>query len=223
MVAGSDINCPGLGYVGLCTSVGVLLGDKFSNPVKQGTAVYFNSTGGVIQGSGAGHTDANGFVNVDVFAGNPYPVHPTLGDGYATITATTVGEEDQNIVQEVTVLFSGQPVPSKIQLDPETFDIPNGGSQIFHLTVTDINDNPLPNGTTITLEVSDGLDVEGDDNLEVPNTLFGGEGITEFSFILLDADIDEDNQVDTQVTVIVESPQGGKAQRTFYGTRAKFN
>jgi len=216
-----DANCPGFEFVGECTRIGVLLGDKFSNPVKEGTAVYFNTTGGVIQGSGTTHTDSDGFVEVSLLAGNPFPNHPEYGEGYATVTATTIGEQDQYIEQQALVLLSGQ--TANIQLDPENFDIPNAGSQIFNLTITDQNGNPMPRGTTIDLDISDGLDVDGDDNLEVPNALFGGEGITEFSFILLDADIDEDNQVNALIRVTVETPQGGKTEKTFFGTRAKFN
>src|SRR5262249_44147045 len=45
-------NFPGYDWIGRNDPITVLVGDKYSNPVKKFTAVYFNTTGGVIDASG---------------------------------------------------------------------------------------------------------------------------------------------------------------------------
>lgn len=48
-----------------------LLGDKYNNPVEQGTTIYFTTTGGVITTDV--QTDSKGFGTVSLFSGNPFP------------------------------------------------------------------------------------------------------------------------------------------------------
>jgi hypothetical protein len=54
------------------TTVSVIIADRYSNPVPEGTAVYFSSTGGVID-TKSGFTDSKGLARVTLYAGNPYP------------------------------------------------------------------------------------------------------------------------------------------------------
>lgn len=216
-------NFEGYNTIGVPTLITALVGDEFSNPVKPGTAVYFNSTGGVIQGSGIGHTNEDGFTSVTLYSGQPRPNHATFGAGYAVVKAVTVNKDDVEIEVETLVLFSGPPTSDNITLNPATFDIPNAGSQSFTLTVTDSNGNPLPFESEITIEASEGLTLDGDDTFVVPNTLFPGDGVTSFNFVLVDADPDTDNQVDAQITVKITTPGGFSASRTFSGQRAKVN
>jgi len=218
-IAIDQFNFEGFSFNGLRNVVTVIVGDKFSNPVKPGTPVSFRSTGGVIQGSG--ETDGDGIVTVDLISGDPRPTHPQFGLGYGTVTATTVDENDQPISRDITVLFSAAPSNSNITISPSTFDIPPNGSQAFSMTVTDQNGNPLPAGTSITVTASEGLVVNGDSDVAVPNTLFGGPGVTEFSFSVVDDDDESDAQQDGNVSVVVETPQGSTARKTISGTRAK--
>lgn len=187
----------------------VIVGDKFTNPVKPGTPVYFSTTGGIIQGSGT--TDDDGVVEVDLISGNPRPA-----DGYLTVTATTNDEDDNEISREIDVLFSGPPSSDKITVSPQVFNIPAGGGQTYTLTVTDINDNPLPAGTTITVEMeNDILTLSGDDTITVPNSLFPGQGVTGFTFSVRDNDDENLTDQSYDITVIVETPGGYSAQQTF--------
>lgn len=107
-------------------------------------------------------------------------------------------------------------------LNPSTFTIPANGAQTFELTVTDINDNPLPAGTTVSIEVAEGLEVTGGD-IEIPNALLPGPGVSVFTFTVADIDDENSNVQDTNITVKVETPAGATASRSdFIGTRAKF-
>lgn len=219
----STHNFEGFAVDGVRNSVSVVVGDKFSNPVKPKTAVYFKTIGGIIQGSGMQHTDVDGQVSVDLISGGDRNLlnHPVLGFGYASITAITINENNDEISREIPVLFSGPPSASKITLNPATFTIPANGAQTFELTVTDINDNPLPAETVVTIEVADGLEVTGGD-IEIPNALLPGPGVTVFTFTVADVDDLDATVKDTNITIRVETPLGAKASRSdFVGTRAK--
>jgi len=194
----------------------VIVGDKFSNPVKEGTPVYFNTTHGVIQGSGV--TDADGQVTVDLISGDP---RPPVNNAIATIRAHTFDEDDNEISREIPILFSGPPASSKIQVSPSTFSIGPGGSQSFQMTVTDINDNPLPFNTQITVSPPDGMTVDGETDISVPNALFPGPGVTEFSFTAQDSDDESDDAQEVRILIEVETPGGFRATRTITGTKAK--
>ena len=213
-IAVSIFNFEGYTINGVRNEITVILGDKFSNPVKPDTPVYFNTTGGVIQGSGI--TNADGEVAVDLISGNPRPT-----DGYATVRAHTFDENDNQLIQEALVLFSGPPHRNNITVTPSTFDIPDGGSQRFEMTITDINGNPLPYNTSITVEPPDGMTVDGDVNVSVPNTLFPGEGVTDFVFTARDTDNESDQSQEVSIVITVETPGGYRATRTISGMKAK--
>jgi hypothetical protein len=197
--------------------ISVIVGDKFSNPVKPGTPVYFNTTGGVIQGSAV--TDDDGQAVVELISGDPRPA-----DQYATIRAFTFNEFDEEISREIRVLFSGPPSTNNITVEPNTINIDrNLGGQQFTMELTDINGNPLPFNTRVTITPSDGMTVSGESNFRIPNALFGGPGVTEFGFTLQDDDeINlEDSPTEVSILIEVETPGGFTATKTISGTKAK--
>lgn len=171
--ASSPVNIPGY-LLGYRAPIDVLLGDKFSNPVKPETPVYFNSNGGVIQGSGL--TDADGEIQVDLIVGNPQPPN-----GFATVRAHTFDENENEISRETVVLFSGPPNPSFVNLTPNTFSFTPEEKRNYTLTITDSNGNPLPAGTTISIETNDDIEIV-EDSFEVPSTLLTGRDRTIFVF-----------------------------------------
>lgn len=194
----------------------VIVGDKYSNPVKEGTPVYFNTTHGVIQGSGV--TNADGEVTVDLISADP---RPSPNNAYTTIRAHTFDENDNEISREIPVLFSGPPASSKIQVTPSSFNIGPGGSQSFTMTVTDINDNPLPYDTQITVTPSDGMTVDGQTDISVPNELSPGAGVTQFSFTAQDDDDESNDSQEVSILIEVETPGGFRASKTIQGSKAK--
>jgi hypothetical protein len=91
------------------------------------------------------------------------------------------------------------------------------------MELTDINDNPLPFNTRVTITPSDGMTVSGESNFRIPNALFGGPGVTEFGFTLQDDDeINlEDSPTEVSILIEVETPGGFTATKTISGTKAK--
>ncbi len=58
--------------------VTVIIADRYNNPVPEGTAVYFTTTGGVID-TKTGFTNAQGLASVTLYAGNPFPTVANSG------------------------------------------------------------------------------------------------------------------------------------------------
>lgn len=73
------------GYDGVTDQVTARLADRFNNPVPDGTAVAFYTSGGAIQGA---CTTTNGACSVDWTGQNPRP-----SNGVAAILAVAIGEE----------------------------------------------------------------------------------------------------------------------------------
>ncbi|PJA97673.1 MAG: hypothetical protein CO128_11040 [Ignavibacteriales bacterium CG_4_9_14_3_um_filter_30_11] len=195
-------------------AVAVSVGDKYSNPVNPGTAVHFETTGGIIEGSIS--TNIQGGGSATLFSGNPKPVDPTLGPGFATVTASTVDENHITITRSALILFSG--IPS-VSITPTTFAIPNGGSQAFTITVTDENGNPLAKGTTIVVTVDavtvDNISLQGQVDIELPDTQ--SPAWTQFNFSLFDVFPASDELMGVSLTIKVNGPNG-LAERTILGT-----
>jgi len=78
-------NIESFNTVGVIDKVSVQLGDRFNNPVPDGTPINFHTEGGLIDPS---CTTVNGVCTVDWKSGNPQPVN-----GRVTIMAYAVGEE----------------------------------------------------------------------------------------------------------------------------------
>ncbi len=221
-VGPSQFNFPGLIAFGIKDPIGVIVGDKWSNPVRPGTAVYFNTTHGVIEGSI--QTNAEGAGSADLISGNPFPVPPD-SRGIAIVHAETAGNIDleDNGQQRVTsffpVLFSGFIV---IGVDPPSARL----NQTYTLTVTDVLGNPLAPGTIIRVlaegtkvKAVGNTEVELDDtgfipldNLGLPSSYRAvtGVGITQFTFRTVeDLRIDEGGTPTLEaITIRVSGPNG---------------
>lgn len=204
-LAADVINIPGYNHFGVTDLITAYVGDKYGNPVKEGTAIYFTTTGGLIQGSAM--TDDLGQASVSLISAEPRPNHEILGQGFATITASTVDEEQSSISSETIVLFSGIP---NVTIEPTTFNIPNGGSQQFNYVVCDQNLNPLSSGTNISVTV-DGELVEArgatDQTLSDTQSRFW----TNFSFTLADANADTVVAKTIYIKVSTSGPNGSAA------------
>jgi len=217
-------NFPGWDKLKEKNTIKVLAGDKWSNPVKPGTAVYFASTGGVITASG--YTDATGNADAILLSGNPLPVDPVLGPGFARVSATTVGEFGETVTSSVFVLFSGTPTIKNVT--PSTFAVPSGGvSGPINFEVSDQNGNPLAAGTqiTVTLQYTPppnttiNLSVTGDISVTLGDTQAKGRGTTQFTFQVVDQTLGG-VQAPIPVTVVISvtSPNGNPPSVSISGT-----
>ncbi len=193
------INFPGFNFYGVTDSMTALVGDQYANPVPQGTAVYFTTDAGIIQGSAT--TGPDGFASVILFSGPP---SPPASFPFGTITAQTVGDGGQVLTDNTLVLFSG--VTQIYDVNPTGFDIANGGSQTFTLRVSDQNGYPLAHGSEIKVEPTAGA-VLGDANVIFPDTQ--SQSWTYFSFVLFDNDTEEtDPAVLAAISINITSPNG---------------
>lgn len=204
-IAPEFYNFPGLVQYGLFNGISAYVGDKYSNPVKPNTVVYFSSTGGIIQGSAV--TDEMGVATVRLMSAAPVPIHPTFGPGFATVTARTANENNQLIERSIVILFSGY--PSNLSITPTTFDIPNGGSQVFNYIVADVNDNPIASGNTISVTVEGNVKAQGDISVNMPDTK--SRRWTQFSFVVLDDDPSKNELAPVTIKIEVNGPNGYNA------------
>ncbi len=201
-LAPEKLNFPGLVSYGLSNKISAYVGDKYSNPVKPGTVVYFSTTGGIIEGSAT--TDEIGRATVQLISARPEPIHPNLGPGFASVTAFTANENNQIITRQIAVLFSGP--PEIMTISPTSFNISNGGSQFFVYTVSDGNGNPLASGNTISVKVEGNVKAQGDVSVNLPDTQ--SRSWTHFSFTVTDSDPDEDRLEPVTITIEVDGPNG---------------
>jgi hypothetical protein len=179
-IAPVRVNFAGYNIFGLKDQIVAFVGDKYANPVRPETAVYFTTTGGIIEGSTL--TDNQGIGSVELISAEPRPFHQTLGAGFATVTASTVDENSAIISRETIVLFSGIP---QISVTPTSINIPNAGSQSFSYYVGDQNGNPLAGGTSISVTVEgEDIDAQGDLDVSLPDTQ--SPAWTQFNFLVYD-------------------------------------
>lgn len=82
------------------STITVIEGDKYKNPVPAGTAAYFTTTGGIIT-TQTGYTDSSGLASVKLFAGNPFPTR--VNSQYITNPNSGYGGPSQfDIIAELT-------------------------------------------------------------------------------------------------------------------------
>jgi len=213
-VAPEVFNFPGYTRFGLINPITAFVGDIYANPVQPGTAVYFTTNAGIIEGSGV--TDALGRTTVQLMSASPLttgepPAACPSSDptGYAQVTARTVDMNQQSIETQTPVLFSGD---SRIELTEINAGADGLGS--YRFVVDDPFGHPLSGGTRISV-VSDGVNVEavGDINVELGDYLCPGPGRTDFAFSVVQGDeTNEDDlplppQMET-MTINVQSING---------------
>lgn len=207
-------NFPGLNTYGITNAMSVIVGDKYANPVKPGTAVYFTTTHGVVEGSAT--TDAQGRGSVQLISANPLPAN-----GIAVVTATTADDRQQPVSSRTPVVFSGVPV---VSISPAVAAL----NQTYTLTVTDQNGNPLAAGTSIsvkvegtkvkavgntslTLDDTGFRDANGDGDIFDYEDVLRGPGITQFTFRAvadLSSETDQGTPVVESITITVSGPNG---------------
>ena len=201
-LAAQMANFPGYNIYGLTNSITAYLGDKYGNPVRLGTPVYFTSTGGIIEGSSV--TDLMGTASVKLLSAAPKPYHEIYGAGFATVTGRTVDENQNTIENDILVLFSGLP---QISVSPTTINVPDKGSQHFTYIVSDQNGNPLAAGTSISVVVEKGnVEAFGNTDITLPDTQ--SSGWTVFDFILEDSETDTLLSNSVNVKISTSGPNG---------------
>lgn len=182
----------------------VLVGDKYSNPVKPGTVVSFRTDGNVVAGDnladatgGSSLTDGSGIAVATIISGNPRPrIVGFVRDGYGYLKAQTLGEPVGGVPTVVrdSALYVTTSDVALLSVSPTTFTIPQGGVQAFTVTVEDVNGNPIAGGSTISMSTTysppDGSNIViliEPPSIKIPDALFPGAGATVFQFQIVDA------------------------------------
>ncbi|MDP4197456.1 MAG: hypothetical protein Q8940_20585 [Bacteroidota bacterium] len=208
-IAPEKFNIPGYNINGVIDNITAYCGDKYSNPVKTGTAVSFTTEGGYIEGSAL--TNEMGLATVRLISANPRPVHPYLGYGFATIIGKTANENYEYVSDTTIVLFSGLPY---LTISPTSVNIPHLGTQTFNYELKDQNGNPLSSGTNISVTVEgDNLKTAGDLSVNLPDTQ--SKSWTQFSFTVTSKDT---SSIARPVTIkILSSGPNGSAKLNLSG------
>jgi hypothetical protein len=219
----------------------VVVGDRFSNPVQSGTAIYFHSQAGVMNtgtsgatNSTASYTDATGVAHGTLFTVNPKPVtvpwyDPSYGRlGYHWIYAQTEGNAGIFVTDSALVVWNKAPI-IVTGIPTAVVTIPRGAtSGPISITVTDANGNPLCDGTTISASISFTSDViglkfgvSGDLSDVVQFSMpvasyarFPGPGVTFFTFSVSDLSTNGGATVGQTVIVNLTISAPGLAVRT---------
>lgn len=203
------LNLPGGAVYGNLNNITAFVGDRYGNHSPVGTPVYFTTDGGIITGSAATTTAGAAYAILTTAA--PFPTHPTLGPGFATVTARTADINNATIQTSIVVLFSG---PTTVSVSPQVVNVPNGGSQSFILQVRDNHGHPLSPGSKISVSVEgSGVEVLGDVDITLPDTQRSGPGTTEFRFTLQDSDFSTSEQKVVEIKIEVVSPNGNVSAR----------
>ena len=210
-VGPAQFNVAGYNILGIQTNVTAYVGDKYGNPVQPGTAVYFTTDGGLIEGSGI--TDGLGAAGVTLVsaaprASNAFDCGSASTDprGYTLITASTSDENNVTVESSTTVLYSSLPIieitsPGSPQLPLNT---------PFLYTVEDVFGHPLAPGTTISVTAGGtNIRASGDVDVLLGDYLCPGPGRTQFTFTVSEDD-DESNETPIldNVSITVTSPNG---------------
>ncbi|MBI4723028.1 MAG: Ig-like domain-containing protein [Candidatus Stahlbacteria bacterium] len=203
-VVTAKLNLYALGIAGVTDQITAFVGDKYGNPVLDGTSVWFTTACGIIQpGSG---TTGEGITSNTLVSCAPWP-----DTGFFWVQGWTIDGYGDIIQDSTRILWSGN---SYLLLSPTSFNIPNGGSENFTITVCDVNKNPLTEGTTISVSADAG-ELRGETSTLIPDTQ--SRAWTSFQFQLMDDKPDTIALRSCRLTVNLTSPNGNK-NRTIYGS-----
>jgi hypothetical protein len=227
-IGAHQLNFAGYDWLAHTDDILVQVGDKYSNPVKASTAVYFNTTGGVVLASG--FTDATSHATVTLYSGNPLPklelsdlaqyglTSTEVGDGtgYLWVKSQTLGENNVTVQDSILLLMSGS---SEIYVT-----LPGGGVHVdsgsciqIPVQISDRFGNPLAPGTTISTQIeyhppegtnwgvsASGLPVDA-----LADYLTRGPGRTDFTLSICDATAGgTPDQMPFVVTIRITGPNG---------------
>ncbi len=207
-------NIAGRAHYGILDAVTAFVGDKYSNPVVPGTAVYFSTDYSIIEGSAV--TNNLGQASVHFVSSSPLPPDP-LTNPFATITAFTYSDTlgQKQITAQAKLLLTDRTAP--IEVSPDSFSYTDVNQPIkFDYHVHDIWGFPLVSETKIDVAATDG-NLYGDIAIELRDTQQSGAGTTDFSFTWAPGDSLQSPQVYISITVNPPPEGNGYQSKTISG------
>lgn len=247
-LASEFLNLSGRVTFGLETTLTAFVGDRFGNPVSRNTLVSFTTDGGGITSqnvtsllgratarlSTQGFVPADGIVLVTAMVQGEEDFQDVNGNGVydpgIDIFDPILHDQDGNGVWSAnTTLFAHIPIvfsaASRILVEPASFNLSPGEVECFGVQVSDSFDNPLVGGSTLTVEVSDALELLGGGLLVIPDSnrsCASGSSACFFQFCIYSPDVVEQTTFGS-VTFLVESSGlggggNGNVARSIVGT-----
>ncbi len=198
------VNIAGRVHFGIIDHVTAFVGDKYSNPVAPGTAVYFSTDYGIVEGAAV--TDEMGRAVVRYISAQPLPPDP-VNNPFAIITARTYSDTlgQKTLTAQTDVLLSA--ATAGIEITPSTFTYDNTNTPVhFDYRVHDIYGYPVVGNSVISVSATDGS-LYGDVNIKLRDTQVIGAGTTDFSFTWAPGDSLDAPEV--YISVSVQTPQDG--------------
>ncbi len=191
--------------------LGVLAGDRFGNPVKTGTGIYFETNAGIV--SASAFTDIVGRASALLQI-----VKDTRLLGMRYVKANTVGDNGTLVSKTANILLTGVPNIKLQNVTNDTIRVFDGGEVNVNFTVSDILNNPLSGGHMIDVtfggDVASQLFVLGDANKELEDTQDPSN--INFSILVRDKLTLAGTGGNFTVTIRVSGITGVKT-KTFYG------
>jgi len=184
-IGAGPINILGWNRVNNRTTITVVAGDKYNNPVPEGTTVYFTTTGGVAA-TATGYVDENGVAAITLITSAPFPtvaryhglLNPNTGqvipgdppdfdnidgpnDGIARVLATSEGTDASDNSAAAwgvcDVVFSGAVDSLSLnKVDDSVDTLWIGDWAGMAIWISDINGNPIVPGSVLTAEITAG-------------------------------------------------------------------
>jgi len=185
-IGAGPINILGWNRVNNRTTITVVVGDEYNNPVPEGTTVYFTTTGGVAA-TATGYVDENGVATITLITGAPFPtvaryhglLNPNIeppesipgdppnfdgidgpNDGIARVLATSEGVDENGnsaIAWSVCdVVFSGAVEEFSFTKNTPVDTLWIGGLAGMTIRIRDINGNPIVPESVLTAETTAG-------------------------------------------------------------------
>ncbi len=210
------VNIAGRVHFGLIDNVTAFVGDKYSNPVAPGTAVYFSTDFGIVEG--AAITDDMGRASVRYMSAAPLPPFPAISS-LATITGWTYGDTVgfHSINKTTPVLLSD--ITNAIWVDSTSFSYTElNVPKQFNYRINDIWNHPLVEDTQIKV-VASGGSLYGDISITTNDTRSTGPGTTDFQFVWAPGDSLEDPVVFISISADPPSDGNGYQSVSFSGNR----
>ncbi|MFA5033690.1 MAG: invasin domain 3-containing protein [bacterium] len=203
-IAVKTVNTYALYIAGVTNTITAYVGDKYTNNVENNTGVWFTAQCGLVQ-TGMGST-VTGLTSNTLLTCAPWP---NTTNGFFYVFGETKDGNGNTLRDSTRLLWSG---PTKLTLTPLTFNISNGGSQAFAISVNDFNGNPLTKGTNISVSANAG-ELRGQTNITLDDTQ--DPYWTSFSFTLMDDKPDTVEARNCKLSVTVTSPNGNELKNAY--------
>ncbi len=177
-----------------------------------GNGVYDN--GEPHAGIGEPYIDAN---SNGIFDADTETYFDLDGNGRYT-AADTVWNADTFVWTAGEVRWSGQTAPASFS--PQNFALNFGESQTLDFTVADINGNPLPAGTEVSVSNSCAGDTTllGETSFSIPDAVYAGPGTTDFSVTLISDWDATDENLNCTISVGISAGVNGSTTASVTGT-----